>query len=218
MRAVSGSAGMRLRAPHELGRTRRTRLTALALLLTTIIPSFAESDDPDLVRSERAAEALIIQRINAERATLAPDAPSLASDPTLEEIARSRSDAMAHGAPFSHEDANGRAIAIDMMRARFGPYGAWGENILEEHGFRVFDPARFSEQAVAGWMSSPGHRKNILSAAYSRSSIGVKPSIRNGSIHGIGKAGCEIVSTVVDRHDRMATGSPVIFLQLSKHY
>ncbi len=170
MHTTGGSAGLRLPAPHGAG---RTRLTALALLLATMAPCLAQSGDPDLLRAERAAEALIVERINSERAALAPDAPLLVTDPTLDAIARARSEAMAHGAPFSHEDANGRAIAVDMMRARFGPYGTWGENILEEHGFPVFDPEAFARRAVAGWMGSPGHRKNILSAAYSRSSIGV---------------------------------------------
>ena len=52
---------------------------------------------------------------------------------------------------------NGNFAAADMMaqEKRFRIHGAFGENILEEGGFRVFDPAGFAERAVAGWMSSP---------------------------------------------------------------
>ena len=146
---------------------------AILLLGLATAPAFAQPAAPDLFRAERAAERLIVQGINEERARLAPDAPLLVADPSLDDIARARSAAMAQGAPFAHEDGNGRFIAADMMKARFGPYGTWGENILEEHGFRVFDPAGFAARAVISWINSPGHRRNILSALYRRTSIGV---------------------------------------------
>jgi uncharacterized protein YkwD len=148
----------------------------LAGMVAASLPAWAQGEQPDLVRAERMAEALIEQQINAQRATLAPDAPPLVSNPTLDEIARARSNAMAHGAPFSHEDENGRVVAVDMMQTRFGSHGTWGENILEEGGYQVFDPSGFAERAVAGWMSSPGHRKNILSGNYRQSSVGVTVS------------------------------------------
>jgi uncharacterized protein YkwD len=130
-------------------------------------------DRSELVRSERAAETLIAEGIDAERARFAPDAPRLAQDPDLTDIARERSDTMAHGAPFSHEDVNGRFIVADMVRERFGPHGAIGENILEMHGSQDFDAASFAQNAVSGWMTSPGHRANILSPDYRSSGIGV---------------------------------------------
>jgi uncharacterized protein YkwD len=130
-------------------------------------------DRSELVRSERAAETLIAEGIDAERARFAPDAPRLAQDPDLTDIARERSDTMAHGAPFSHEDVNGRFIAADMVRERFGPHGAIGENILEMHGSQGFDAASFAQNAVSSWMTSPGHRANILSPDYVSSGIGV---------------------------------------------
>jgi len=171
-RQEGGNAATHLYELYEADRG-FTWLTAAIFLFITATPSVAGDDQAQLMRAERAAEALITQRINVERAALAPDAPSLVADPALNEIARARSDAMAHGAPFSHVDKNGRALAIDMMQARFGPHGTWGENILEEGGFRVFDPTEFAQRAVDSWMSSPGHRRNILSADYGQSSVGV---------------------------------------------
>jgi uncharacterized protein YkwD len=136
-------------------------------------PASRNGDRSELVRSERAAETLIAEGIEAERARFAPDAPRLALDPDLTDIARQRSEAMAHGAPFSHEDENGRVIAADMVRRRFGPYGAIGENILEIYGSQAFDATAFARSAVSGWTKSPGHRANILSPDYRSSGIGV---------------------------------------------
>jgi uncharacterized protein YkwD len=130
------------------------------------------SDDDDRSNLGRAAETLIAQYIDAERARLAPDAPQLIPDPDLTGIARDRSEAMAHGAPFSHEGENGRFVAADRVHERFGPYGVIGENILEIYGSRDFDAAAFAERAVSGWMTSPGHRANILSPDYRSSGIG----------------------------------------------
>ena len=136
-------------------------------------PVSRNGDRSELVRSERTAEVLIAEDIEAERARFAPDAPRLAPDPDLTNIARQRSEAMAHGAPFSHEAENGRVIAADMVRRRFGPYGAIGENILEMYGSQAFDAAAFARSAVSDWMTSPGHRANILSPDYRSSGIGV---------------------------------------------
>jgi hypothetical protein len=137
--------------------------------------SKTHDDGSELVRSERAAEALIASGIEADRARLAPYAPRLVPDPDLTNIARQRSEAMAHGAPFSHQDERGRFAAADMVRRRFGPYGTIGENILvlEMWGSQVFDAADFAKSAVSSWMTSPGHRANILSPNYRSSGIGV---------------------------------------------
>jgi uncharacterized protein YkwD len=153
-------------------------LLAVSLLGSSAAPAQSSltsrrDDRSEPVRSERAAETLIAERIQVERARFAPDAPRLIADPDLTNIARERSEAMAHGAPFSHEDESGRFVAADMVHARFGPYGAIGENILETYASRDFDAAAFAERAVSGWMMSPGHRANILSPDYRSSGIGV---------------------------------------------
>jgi len=122
---------------------------------------------------ERIAEILIAQGIAEQRARFAPDAPALANDAALTQIARERSEEMADGAPFSHQGDDGGYPAVDRVRAKFGRYGAVGENIIEETGLSHFDPAAFARRAVAGWMASPGHRENILRPDYRRSGIGV---------------------------------------------
>ena len=122
---------------------------------------------------ERQAEALIAAGINEARAREAADEAPLADNATLIEIAEARSRAMAEGAAFSHDDANGRFIAADMVEARFGPYGAIGENILKLGSTRRLDARAFAREAVEGWMQSPGHRKNILDPEYRQSGVGV---------------------------------------------
>jgi uncharacterized protein YkwD len=128
----------------------------------------------DIQAEEQKAETLIAQGIEAERVHLVPGARPLASDPALARIAHTRSQAMADGAPFSHEDEKGHFTADDMVRAKFGHYGAVGENIMMERDpARAFDPEAFARRAVRGWMNSQGHRANILSAQYDRAGVGV---------------------------------------------
>ena len=128
----------------------------------------------DIEADEQTAEVLITDRINAERTRLAPGVPHLAADSSLQRIAHQRSDDMAHGAPFAHEDKEGNFAVAEKVQARFGPYGAIGENIMMERDpARAFEPESFARRAVQGWMNSEGHRANILSPAYDRSGVGV---------------------------------------------
>lgn len=133
-------------------------------------PAFAEK-----------AEALIGTGIDDQRASFAQDAPALRPDPELTRIARARSCDMAHGADFSHNDAEGHFIAGDMVREDFGNLGAVGENIMRMGNdtlamigaSRPFGPEEFARVAVEGWMKSPGHRAQILDPHYDSSGVGV---------------------------------------------
>jgi uncharacterized protein YkwD len=127
------------------------------------------------------AERAIAQALAEERNRFAPGAPPLAAAADLTEIAQSRSQSMADGAPFAHEDAGGHFVAADLVRTRRGPYGFIGENIMEMGSTAAFSPAAFAKAAVEGWMKSPGHRKNILDPDYTQSGIGV--AIRNGTAY-----------------------------------
>jgi len=166
---------------------RKAVLCALALLqgsaaLAATPDRFLTASYPvaEQAAAERTAELLIAQGIAEQRARFAPGAPALSGDAALTEIARGRSDEMADGAPFSHQDANGHHLAIDRMRAQFGRYGWMGENIMKETGHRNFDPVAFAHRAVADWMASPSHRENILRPAFRRSGIGV--TVRGGTV------------------------------------
>jgi uncharacterized protein YkwD len=153
---------------------RRLAFALAALISITALGQAQPYRAVDVEGDIQTAETAIGTRIAAERAEFAPHAAILTSDPVLTAIARERSEAMAHGAPFAHEDEKGQFAAGSMVQRRLSRFGAVGENIMMEHDpSRSFDAAAFARRAVAGWMSSEGHRGNILSPAFARSGIGV---------------------------------------------
>lgn len=156
-----------------------TFVAALAVGFPAMAAAMPSSQCP---RDDQAfaakAEILIRVALDAERAKFAPDRPKLSPDPDLIDIAEQRSCAIAHGADFSHTDAEGHFIAADMVKARFGPHGFFGENIMkmgtmETIGVRFFGAGEFARAAVKGWMESPGHRDNILNPGFDLAGIGV---------------------------------------------
>jgi len=130
------------------------------------------------IAPERAAERLIADAVNAGRARIAPELPPLAGEAVLDGIARERSAAMAAGAPFDHQDAEGTYPGIEKMRARYAKFGAMGENIAMDYepSRSDFDPRYFTARTVDGWFKSEGHRENILSPAFTRCGTGVARS------------------------------------------
>jgi uncharacterized protein YkwD len=134
-------------------------------------PPSALCRDSDPAFAERA-EALMAARVDAQRAKLALGAQALRPDPELTRIARVRSCDRAHGAPFSHTDADGHFIAGDMIREIPRRYdGIKGENIST--GGRPFAPEDFAQTTVQAWMESPEHRANILNPAFTLAGVGV---------------------------------------------
>ena len=145
-----------------------------ALMLTAPLAQAAALPSPRAAAAdELRAQTLIADGINAERKRRAPEAPALKTDTDLTAIARARSDAIAHGAPFAHEDRPGHFPAVEMVTAKFGRSGAIGENLFGAGGTGRFDPAAFAKQAVAGWMASNEHRSNILDLGFDASGVGV---------------------------------------------
>ena len=99
-----------------------------------------------------ALEQAIHQKINQYRQS--QNLPPLTLDPRISEQARIHSQAMASGkATFSHDGFEKRVDAI----AKSIPYRSAGENLAYNQGYR--DPV---DQAVEGWLNSPGHYKNIV--------------------------------------------------------
>lgn len=155
-----------------------TLLSRRTLILTApifILPAPLAFGEDSL---ERAAERLIADAVNAGRARIAPELPPLAAETVLDAIARERSAAMAAGAPFDHQDAQGAYPAIEKIRARYSKFGAMGENIAMDYepSRDDFDPHYFTTRTVEGWFKSEGHRENILSPAFSRCGTGVARS------------------------------------------
>ena len=94
--------------------------------------------------------------------------PALTIDPALSSIARIKSQDMLAGGYFAHTSPTYGSVR-DML-THFGyPYTAAGENI-----------ARYAtiDKAQAALMSSPGHRRNILSTSYQKVGVGIALSAK----------------------------------------
>ena len=113
--------------------------------------------DPAIATLEQA----VLQQINQYRSQkqLSP----LTLDNTISQQARLHSQTMASSGVLSHQGFNQRVEAI----AQSISYRAAAENVAFNQGYR--DPVK---QAVQGWISSPGHRRNI-EGQYDLTGIGV---------------------------------------------
>lgn len=112
-------------------------------------------------------EAEILAGVNRERERhgLAPTS----ADALLGRVARDHSRRMSEQEFFSHNCPEpALATPGDRVRAAGGEYPGIGENIAML-GARDASAAQF----VDGWMKSPGHRANILTADWELSGVGV---------------------------------------------
>ena len=132
-------------------------------------------------------ESAILKYTNEERQKhgVAP----LAQNTALSTIARQHSEDMVDNHYFSHDNPDGDG-PTDRARKHGYPLrkdlgGGWfsegiGENIgtmltgdVEGFGIVVNTPDAVARAHVDAWMSSPGHKENILDPRYSRLGVGV---------------------------------------------
>lgn len=155
--------------------------------------------------SLRRLERQIHELVNRERQKqgLKP----LELDPRLAEIARGHSEDMAKRNYFGHQSPEGLSptdrgkIAGYPLRKKLGRGYTEGlaENVFKGTLYRSMTrmlgltryhwmtESELANKIVAGWMKSPGHRKNILTATYDKEGIGA----------GVSKAGYELYVTQV---------------------
>lgn len=112
-----------------------------------------------------AMEAYIFQQTNVERAKVG--APALVSDSTLNQLARERSQDMVNRNYFSHQTPDGLYV-FDMLKTLGISYSTAGENIA----MNTYPGQQAGVEAMTGWMNSPGHKANILSAQFGRIGVG----------------------------------------------
>ena len=124
----------------------------------TQVPS---TDDDYTTQSVSVQEQMMFNLLNQDRKNYG--LPALTLDPALCGIARIKSCDMRDNHYFAHESPTyGR---VKDMLSRFGyAYNGAGENIA--HHATV-------EKAQAAFMSSSGHRQNILSGAWTKVGIGI---------------------------------------------
>jgi uncharacterized protein YkwD len=155
------------------------------------VPAGPAPGDPYTISENDLAEQIHIL-INRQRAANGLNA--LGTDPALAGIALNHSEDMATHHYFAHvnplgQDPTARGAAAGYScRKDYGSYYTYGiaENIFQNNRYSTItyysdgkyvyewtSPDAISRSTVDGWMNSPGHRKNILSATCDREGIGV---------------------------------------------
>lgn len=130
--------------------------------------------------SEAEAEELIIVLINEERQQRGLRV--LGGDSLLTSLAREHSTSMVENGSFSHYRYPGKRDFTYNQR----PGTTRGENLSKTPTRRVIPGPYLSlqevcEWAVSGWMSSPGHRDNILKSGFTKTGVGV--SLSDGHLY-----------------------------------
>ncbi len=120
--------------------------------------------------SVSAQEQKLLNLINLDRADNGLD--PLPEDPALSSLARLKADDMNTGNYFAHESPT-LGTAAQMLDAYQYDYRGVGENIA--HHASV-------EKAEAAFMSSEGHRRNILGPQWTRVGVGVSMD-ENGFVY-----------------------------------
>jgi uncharacterized protein YkwD len=120
---------------------------------------------------QAASETSFLRAVNAARS--ANGLRPLHLDASLGRAARYHSLEMLRGNYFDHGDFAGRMSAFHVRAGSAGENLAWGTG-----------PYGQPKTVVAEWLASPGHRANLLNAAYKRIGLGVV----SGNFQGYGGA------------------------------
>ncbi len=150
----------------------------VARLVTSATPLKPRRATPTLDYSAPVAKAVLgsdeaansIERRAFQKTNLARVQNGLSPlvwDADLYRMARIHSEKMAHDGYFSHVTHEGLRLRDRARAAGILQFSVLGENIAYNQGYE--DPGAF---AVEKWMSSPGHRANILSDEFRASAIG----------------------------------------------
>jgi uncharacterized protein YkwD len=136
---------------------------------------------PPSTAQEANVQARVLELVNAARSRPRncgnksfPAVRPLRPDGTLHRLAEAHADDMAAHSYFSHTGRDGSKVADRATRARYN-WQAIGENIAAGQ--------QKPETAVEGWIKSPGHCANIMSADYAE--MGVAFAVNNKSSAGI---------------------------------
>ncbi|MGA8573425.1 MAG: CAP domain-containing protein [Desulfobaccales bacterium] len=128
----------------------------------------------DNIRHPRKLEELIFRLTNdARRQNGLPD---LEPDEALSEAAQDYSDELLKGNFFSHKDLQGRGPQqrLDEEQPAKQAYAyRVGENIAGFSRLDYSDTKTIARMIMDGWMTSPGHRQNILQPLYTHLGVGV---------------------------------------------
>ncbi|MFD6321538.1 CAP domain-containing protein [Streptomyces sp. NPDC058442] len=108
------------------------------------------------------AVAEVVELVNAERGKVGCSPVKV--NATLTEAAQNHSADMAASRTMSHTGSDGSSPADRITRAGYN-WSTYGENVA--YGYSS------PEQVMAGWMSSPGHKENILNCSFQEIGVGL---------------------------------------------
>ncbi|MFF2204921.1 CAP domain-containing protein [Streptomyces sp. NPDC058145] len=134
------------------------RPTATAPAATTA-PS---TPKPTATATASGVTARIVELVNAERGKAG--CSPLTLNATLTKAAQAHSQDMAAHQNMSHTGSDGSSPGDRITSAGY-TWSSYGENVA--YGYST------AEQVMAGWMSSPGHRANILNCAFKEIGVGL---------------------------------------------
>ncbi|MEU1567000.1 CAP domain-containing protein [Streptomyces mirabilis] len=137
-------------APHTLRATPSTSATP------------ASPSTPKATATASRMAARIMELVNAQR-SMAGCSP-LTLNATLAKVAQVHSNDMAAHQNMSHTGADGSSPGDRITSADYN-WSTYGENVAQ--GYAT------PQQVMAGWMSSAGHRANILNCAFKEIGVGL---------------------------------------------
>ncbi len=116
-------------------------------------------------------EARILEIVNEERKR--QHVGPLQFGETLRSIAQNHSDDMLTRVFFDHVNPSGEGPSDRIARQDRRLIGTTGENIWEFTGYDPSNLSGLAEKIMRDWMSSPGHRENILRREFTYLGVGV---------------------------------------------
>jgi uncharacterized protein YkwD len=141
-------------------------LVVLAVIVACLLPGATVAAAPTSTQL-RDAEALVLTRINEERA--GNGLAALRMDGRLRSVAQARSADMVERDYFDHRDPDGHDPWYHLATASIG-YSTAGEIIALNSVSPIRDAAR---RAVEQWMHSSGHHARIMDGTYNYAGVGV---------------------------------------------
>jgi uncharacterized protein YkwD len=112
--------------------------------------------------------------IDQERASHGEETLQFNAD--LQQSSQSHTESMAFGDYFEHDGPGGDTPLSRMIACGYIPNSQVGYEIGENIGWGTFSLGT-PRAIVAAWMTSPGHRANILDARFRDTAIGVSPHV-----------------------------------------
>ncbi|MEV6028116.1 CAP domain-containing protein [Streptomyces sp. NPDC052036] len=168
--APKPKVSMRPRATHTAAPGQRTatapvsspKATATPTPTATATASAAAPTAPAATPTASGVTARVVELVNAERAKVG--CSPLTVNATLTKVAQAHSDDMAAHQNMSHTGSDGSSPGDRITQAGYS-WSTYGENVA--YGYAT------PEQVMAGWMSSPGHKANILNCEFKEIGVGL---------------------------------------------